>query len=257
MTQLNKYQGRKIELEGKNEAIEDTLLMEHPLQIIINDQPLSITMQTPGHEHDLVRGLLYSEDIFRDKETTLNMVSIQGKTGIIDSIAVNVPKELLGDGYMNSRQLLSVASCGICGRTEFVGRKGRPGQRFKPDYLKLPAMFEEMSREQKLFQQTGGCHGAAVFNRDHQLLAVREDIGRHNAVDKVIGALIHKKQLKEAGILLVSGRVSYEIVSKCFMAGIPALAAVSAPSSLAVDFAKELGIELMAFCRDNRLTVYS
>jgi FdhD protein len=118
-------------------------------------------------------------------------------------------------------------------------------------------MFAEMRSEQMLFALTGGCHAAAAFDAQGQLLVCREDIGRHNAVDKVIGALLITGRLTDARHLLVSGRVSYEIVSKSFMAGIPILAAVSAPSSLAVDFAKELGISLFAFCRDQRMTLYS
>src|SRR5690606_7098228 len=126
---------------------------------------------------------------------------------------------------------------------------------FSPE--KIQPLFEQMREKQTLFNQTGGCHGAAIFNGDSELLALREDIGRHNAVDKSIGAILQKGNLSNAAILLVSGRLSYEIVSKCFMAGIPQLAAVSAPSSLAVDFAKELGLELFAFCRDGRATRYA
>jgi FdhD protein len=252
-----RYQGQKIVIPGGEKPVTDALVLEHPLQIVINGEPLSITMQTPGDERDLVRGLLYSEDIFRDKSVDLQMAFEAGATGVIDRVSLEIPNDILGDGYLNSRQLLSVASCGICGRTEFEGRTGSLERTSSIPFEKIPALFEEMKSGQKLFEATGGCHGAAAFNSSGVLLALREDIGRHNAVDKVIGALIHQKQLKDAVILLVSGRVSYEIVSKCFMAGIPMLAAVSAPSTLAVDFAKELGVQLLAFCRDNRLTVYS
>ena len=257
MIAFTKYQGKKIEIAGEEKQVEDALVLEHPLQIIINGSPLSITMQTPGDERDLVRGLLYSEDIFRDKDHELHMELVTGSQGVIDSVSVKIPDEILGDGYMNSRQLLSVASCGICGRTKFEGRSGKMSKRAKFDYIQVPALFEKMFQSQTLFKATGGCHGVAAFSITGEMLSLREDIGRHNAMDKVIGHLLHQKRLKEAAIVLVSGRLSYEIVSKCFMAGIPALAAVSSPSTLAVDFAKELGVELMAFCRDGRLTVYS
>jgi FdhD protein len=118
-------------------------------------------------------------------------------------------------------------------------------------------MFHRMNELQRTFRQSGGSHAAAAFTIDGEILSLHEDIGRHNAVDKVVGDLLLKQKLKEAKCLIVSGRISYEIVSKCFVAGIPFLAAVSAPSSLAVDFSKELGITLMAFCREGDLTVYS
>jgi FdhD protein len=108
-----------------------------------------------------------------------------------------------------------------------------------------------------LFEETGGCHAAGVFNREGLLIFASEDIGRHNAVDKVIGHLLLNNQLRSAKYIVVSGRVSYEIVAKCFAAGIPNLAAVSSPSSLAVDYAKELGLSLFAFCRENRITQYA
>lgn len=257
MIRSTKYQGKKIEFPQGEKNVEDALLQEHPLQILINGEPLSITMQTPGDEKDLVRGLLFSEDIFREKNADLPMEIKTNASGVIDSVSVTIDKTQLGTGYLNSRQLLSVASCGICGRTNFEGRKGKLNSRGLLDHEKIPGLFIQMKKEQKLFELTGGCHGAAAFDKDGKMLVIREDIGRHNAVDKVIGALLQNKQLKEAEILLVSGRVSYEIVSKCFMAGIPMLAAVSAPSTLAVDFAKELGIELLAFCRDQKMTIYS
>jgi FdhD protein len=118
-------------------------------------------------------------------------------------------------------------------------------------------MMVQLREVQWLFEETGGCHAAGVFNKNKELLFASEDIGRHNAVDKVVGSLVIHQQLREAKYLMVSGRVSYEIVAKCFAAGIPNLAAVSSPSSLAVDYAKELGLSLFAFCRENRITQYA
>jgi len=199
---------------------------------------------------------LYSEDIYRNSNEP-DIQLIPGNNELIDRVELSIDKSLMGDGYRNSRQLLSVASCGICGRTEFTGREGNVGRSsaFEPDAIQ--PLFDKMRKGQTLFSETGGCHGAAVFDKAGNMLVVREDIGRHNAVDKAIGALLRTNILKQGTILLVSGRVSYEIVSKCFMAGIPQLAAVSAPSSLAVDFSKELGVELVAFCRDGRVTRYA
>jgi FdhD protein len=121
----------------------------------------------------------------------------------------------------------------------------------------IAKMMVQLREVQTLFEETGGCHAAGVFNREGQLIFASEDIGRHNAVDKVIGHLLLNNQLRSAKYIVVSGRVSYEIVAKCFAAGIPNLAAVSSPSSLAVDYAKELGISLYAFCRENRITQYA
>jgi len=251
-----RYEGRLFRSGEQVKNVRDALVVEHPLQIVINGEPLSITMQTPGDEMDLVRGLLYSEDIYRNTNEP-DIQLIQGKNELIDRVELSIDKSLMGDGYRNSRQLLSVASCGICGRTEFIGRKGSLENEAALSPDAIHQLFIAMRNGQTLFSETGGCHGAAIFDRQGQLLAVREDIGRHNAVDKAIGALLRSGQLKQGAIMLVSGRVSYEIVSKCFMAGIPQLAAVSAPSSLAVDFSKELGVELLAFCRDGRVTRYA
>jgi FdhD protein len=121
----------------------------------------------------------------------------------------------------------------------------------------IAKMMFQLREVQTLFEETGGCHAAGVFNREGLLIFASEDIGRHNAVDKVIGHLLLNNQLRSAKYIVVSGRVSYEIVAKCFAAGIPNLAAVSSPSSLAVDYAKELGLSLFAFCRENRVTQYA
>jgi FdhD protein len=153
---------------------------------------------------------------------------------------------------------LSVASCGICGKQEL----DLPGQgasvlevSLNPDLVS--EMFGQMNSKQMAFKKSGGSHAAAAFSEDGELLTIKEDVGRHNAADKVVGELILSKKLLQAKCITLSGRVSYEIIIKTFRAKIPILAAVSAPSTLAVDFAKELGITLLAFCREGRLTCYS
>lgn len=256
MNGVRSYEGHKSTFNAEV-WVTDPLVVETPLQIIINDEPLSITMQTPGNEEDLVTGLLYSEDIYRKKDEPIEVKLHQNEQGIIDAAHLKIDPQKLGKGYLNSRQLLSVSSCGICGRTAFNPVQGELKNSIQFNLTQIADLFVKMQSEQKIFALTGGCHSAAAFDAGGQLLTLREDIGRHNAVDKVIGSLLRKQHLHQAAILLVSGRVSYEIVSKCFMAGIPNLAAVSAPSSLAVDFAKELGIRLYAFCREHRMTLYS
>ncbi len=253
-----RYDGICFMSDG-NKHVIDALTVEHPLSVSINDEPFTLTMQTPGHEFDLVRGLLFTEGVYKKKSGQLIIdVKEESETGFISKVNVVIPESDLDKSQLNKRNLLSVASCGICGKTELtfpdtaeIKSTAQLNMSFISD------MFHTMSAAQTAFMQSGGCHAAATFDREHEMLTIKEDIGRHNAVDKVIGHLLNNSELKNATYLLVSGRVSYEIVSKAFMAGIPFLMAVSAPSSLAVDFAKELGITLLGFCREDRATVYS
>jgi len=250
------YEGKKFE-KGLATKIADALTIEEALQININNKPFTVTMRTPGNDDSLVRGLLHTEGIIKDQNylPELNLIKESNEDSIVTIVELTIPKEELGEGYSKS-----VSSCGICGRTE-LGDTSFNGESIdnndKIDISLLNSLFEKMSTMQSDFHQSGGTHAAAIFSINGKLLCSMEDIGRHNAVDKVIGKLILLKTLDNATILTVSGRVSYEIIIKCFKAKIPFLAAVSAPSSLAVDFAKELGITLFAFCRDGRATCYS
>lgn len=254
------YEGKKFEGASVNKTL-DSLNIEEALQININDAPFVVSMRTPGDDISLIRGMLHSEGIIKSKDFIPDVVlKKENEDGIVTVVNVTIPEDQLGKGYTNSRSLLSVSSCGICGRTElgdlsFMGATIDDQQ--KIDMSQLKQMFDKMKTKQLDFQQSGGTHAAAAFTLEGELICALEDIGRHNAVDKVIGELILQDRLKEAKVLTVSGRISYEIVIKCFMAKMPFLAAVSAPSSLAVDFAKELGITLFAFCRNERATCYS
>jgi FdhD protein len=254
------YEAQKYQA-GIASAVDDVLTAEAALRISINGAVFTITMRTPGNEAALVRGLLYAEDMYRDlEEHPVITVEERNQYGYITAVAVQVDPEKMGSRDLNSRKLLSVSSCGICGNTELVDLN--PGQSLadKPGTLSSSTvlhMFQQMRAGQDTFQLSGGSHASAAFARDGRLLTLQEDIGRHNAVDKVIGQLILDGQLGEAFSIIVSGRISYEIVSKAFVAGIPVLAAVSAPSSLAVDYARELGLTLLAFCREEKFTVYA
>ena len=254
------YKGFKFS-QGSFLEVNDSLALEGPLKISINGTIFTITMRSPGNDEELIRGLLYSEDIYKDK-THHPILQVTETDNLGNAIVINaiIDENKIGDKYLNKRNLLSVASCGICGKTDFD--TSHPGASQIKSTMQLdPAlvgkMFHRMNELQRTFRQSGGSHAAAAFTIDGEILSLHEDIGRHNAVDKVVGDLLLKQKLKEAKCLIVSGRISYEIVSKCFVAGIPFLAAVSAPSSLAVDYSKELGITLMAFCREGDLTVYS
>ena len=255
-----KYQANKFEGSSVNKAV-DALTIEEALQININKKPFTVSMRTPGDDISLVRGMLHSEGIIKNPKFIPDVIlKKENADGIITIVDLTIPKKELGEGYSNSRTLLSVSSCGICGKTElsdlsFIGKIIDEDK--KIEVTLLSELFDKMNALQYSFHKSGGTHAAAAFTLKGELFCVMEDIGRHNAVDKVIGKLILTNQLKQASVLTVSGRVSYEIVIKCFKAGIPFLAAVSAPSSLAVDYAKELGITLFAFCRDQRATCYS
>ncbi|MCL7763143.1 formate dehydrogenase accessory sulfurtransferase FdhD [Polaribacter sp. Z014] len=252
------YQALKIN-ENTQTSIHDVLVVEAALQININKEPYTVVMRTPDNDNALIRGLLFAEDIYKSNKT-LNFEVVKEENGSPTIINIPISKDLLGKGYLNKRTLLSVSSCGICGKKELKDIKVHGEKLTQPNSFSsdiLHEMFLRMNDFQHTFKNSGGSHAAALFNKNHEFLTVKEDIGRHNAVDKVIGDLLIKDYLSHAKYLLVSGRVSYEIVSKAFIAKIPIIVAVSACSSLAVDFAKEFGICLIGFTRDNKMTIYS
>lgn len=241
--------------------MDDYLTVEEALRISINGEPFTVTMRTPGNDEELIRGLLFTEDIYKSDENKYSLKVIQrNNQKVVTSVDVKIDPKLLRKQFINSRNLLSVSSCGICGKLELDDIRGSEAKLISSEMLDpklLNKMFIKMNAKQQTFKRSGGSHAAAAFTLNGNLLSVMEDIGRHNAVDKVIGSLLLEKKLKQARCLLISGRVSYEILSKTFIAQIPFLAAVSAPSTLAVDYAKELGITLIGFCRDGNVTVYS
>ncbi len=239
---------------------EDLLSVEEALQININLSPFTITMRTPGDDKNLVWGLLHSEGVLNDVNVLPEIKLSQEEGSIVTVADLFVPEEQLGPGYMSSRSLMSVSSCGMCGKTEFEILSSSDTKLVTDHQLDveiLQELFQIMNSLQSNFQRSGGTHAAVAFTSEGHLLSSMEDIGRHNAVDKVVGELIRTQVLNKAECLIVSGRISYEIVLKCYKASIPFLAAVSAPSTMAVDYAQELGITLFAFCRDQRATCYS
>ena len=216
-------------------------------------------MRTPGNDQDLVLGLLYAEYIYK-KSLSIPYEIIEEKLNIPSIVNVTIAPSVLGKGYLNKRTLLSVSSCGICGKKQLEDIKVNGNtieQKISFSSENLLNMFAPLQQHQETFKKTGGSHAAGIFNTQFKLLTLREDIGRHNAVDKCIGSLLQLNVLKNGIYLLVSGRVSYEIVSKAFLAKIPVIVAVSACSSMAVDFAKEFGICLIGFTRENKMTVYA
>ena len=256
------------------QPVSDALVVEVPVQLFIEEEPLTVSMCTPTHIREWAYGILFTEGIIRSADQVLSYSEEEVDHQIILRVSLNNATQAI----TNKRSLLSVSACGICGKTAFEpptlrddreaddeqssmtlrdDREADEGRSSMTLRERIGEMLKELRESQTLFEETGGCHAAGVFNREGQLIFASEDIGRHNAVDKVIGHLLLNNQLRSAKFIVVSGRVSYEIVAKCFAAGIPNLAAVSSPSSLAVDYAKELGLSLFAFCRENRVTQYA
>jgi FdhD protein len=248
-------------IEGQPWETSEALAGEEALQIRINGKPYTITMRTPGQDKILAAGLLFTERVIKYPDDVVDISETPAVLGdhtlVID---VQVKESALAGKNLFNRSIASSASCGVCGKIELcdlVTPEHRLLTSQKLDILRIPDLLQQMQAGQSSFDRTGGSHAAAVFSINGTLLSVQEDIGRHNAVDKVIGELFLKKCLSNAAILFVSGRVSYEIVAKCAEASIPFLLAVSAPSSLAVDLCNRQGISLIGFCRENRATVYT
>lgn len=240
------------------QRVRDALTVEAALQVVINRVPFTVTMRTPGADDALLRGLLYAEDVYRQAEPLV--IAYRKKNNITTIASLELPQEALGVGLQNSRRLLSVSSCGICGKSELDDASTFQHELTRPDSLPIALLeeaFAQMRTQQPTFIQSGGAHAAAALDAKGAIITLQEDVGRHNAVDKVVGALLNAQRLPQAVALLVSGRLSYEIVSKTYSAGIPILAAVSAPSSLAVEYAKQFGLTLLGFCRGPKMTCYA
>lgn len=251
------YEGQLFKA-SQHQLVHDHLAEEGALQININNKPFSTTMRSPGSDDALIRGLLFSEDVYR--AAAQPSIQYRTKNEVIRMANVSLPIHQIGSGFKNNRSLLSVSSCGICGKQgldEVSSYKACLNDTRKIAIASVYRMFDIMQAGQADFKLSGGSHAAAAFNASAQLLSIQEDIGRHNAVDKVVGDLLIQKQLSDAVILLVSGRISYEIVAKTYAAAIPVLAAVSAPSSLAVEYAKQFGLTLLGFSRGQKTTCYA
>lgn len=244
---------------GKATSVDDALVVEEILNISVNGAPYTITMRTPGFEAMHTRGILLTENVYTDRGADPSFtITARNEQGFITAVNVDIPADRLQPGIAQQRNLLSVSSCGMCGKYEMaLDLDGTLALDAQLDAALVKPMFDEMAMHQHNFNHTGGCHAAALFDIQGQFLDCKEDIGRHNAVDKVIGSLLMQHRLDEAAALLVSGRVSYEIVNKAFRAGIPILCSVSAPSTMAVDYCRQAGITLLAFCRKDKFTVYT
>jgi len=246
--------------DGRFRPVQDALAEEGALQILVDGASFSMTMRTPGQDTDLAIGLLHGEGELTSWD---DVESAREAAGAGCPDAIEIVRKLASRRSVKpaERRLVSNASCGVCGKVsadDLAVPALRPeGVEARLDLALIPVLENRMRAAQALFQSTGGSHAAAIFDSEGDLLVIREDVGRHNAVDKAIGHLLRERALGKASILFISGRVSYEIVSKAAKANIPFLLAVSAPSTLAVELCREAGITLLAFCRGGKATVYS
>ncbi|KZS63192.1 formate dehydrogenase accessory sulfurtransferase FdhD [Mycobacterium pseudokansasii] len=245
----------------------ETLVVEEPLEIRVNGVPVTVTMRTPGSDFELAQGFLLTEGVIAGRADVLTVRYCDGR-GADRVNTYNVVDVTLAPGVGQpdldvTRNFYTTSSCGVCGKASLEAV--RLITQFSPGHdpatvtvATLKAMPGRLRAAQKVFASTGGLHAAALFGVDGTMFAVREDIGRHNAVDKVIGWALQQGRVPlSASALLVSGRASFELTQKALMAGIPVLAAVSAPSSLAVSLAEESGITLVAFLREDSMNVYT
>jgi FdhD protein len=248
--------------DGHVSVVQDWLAAEEPLEIRIGDAPLTVTMRTPGNDLELAAGFLLTEGIVESADEIAGLHAVPGKNGTRSN---RVDVELKDSAFQADdlqRNFFAASSCGICGKASIEAIRVRglrtPERGFRVNAETLCGMPETLRAEQAVFGRTGGLHAAAVFDSNGKLLAAREDIGRHNAVDKIVGWAAGEGMLPlSEHVMLVSGRGGFEIVQKALAAGIPVLASVSAPSSLAVKLARELGLTLVGFLRGRRFVIYS
>jgi FdhD protein len=249
---------------GSRTERTDTLVVEEPLEIRYAGRPLTVTMRTPGDDFDLVAGFLVSEGVVAAAKD-VRMLRYCAPPGTDADAAYNHVEAVLADGVAapETRAFTTTSACGICGKAELEAVRTRSRWPVRDDHVRVPtavlASLPDRLREgQTVFERTGGLHAAGLFTADGSLLCLREDVGRHNAVDKVIGWALREDRLPLTGCLLqVSGRASFELAQKAIMAGVPVLAAVSAPSTLAVDLAADAGLTLVGFLRGDSMNVYT
>lgn len=262
MSSIKRFSGTRHET-GTTRDVVDALTVEAALHIKVNGVPYTTTMRTPGNDQALVRGLLFTEGIVSNPAAKLTFSQIPDpESGLVACVEVGVAEADIARSVEGRRSQLSVSSCGVCGTRDpkDIEVYGPPLHINGDDTLEIEVveeMLQRMQSAQKTFAESGGSHGAAAFTSGTEMLAVHEDVGRHNAVDKVVGSLLQDGRLDRATTLTISGRASYEIIYKAYRAAIPCVIAVSAPSSLAVETAQRFGMTLAGFCRDKRVTIYS
>lgn len=254
---------QKVRAGAVAPPVEDVLAVEEPLEIRIHNEPISITMRTPGDDFHLAAGFLFTEGVVRSNDDigTIRYCENTENPDLRNIVNVTLAGGLKVDLARLKRNFYATSSCGICGKASIDLIRTQAPPLSDSARVRLDALFGlagQLRRSQSVFEKTGGLHAAAIFDLKGNLLDTREDIGRHNAVDKAIGAMLLQGAAPlERNILLVSGRASFEIMQKAVMASIPIVCAVSAPSSLAVQFASECGMTLVGFLRGEEMNIYA
>ncbi len=245
----------------------ETLTVEEPLELRVDGRPLTITMRTPGSDMELAAGFLLAEGVVRAAGDIKTMRYCAGTDAdgrqTYNVLDIVLAEEVEPPDPSVERAFVTTSSCGLCGAAGIDAVRRRSAFDVSGDPLRvtpqlLAALPDALRREQATFERTGGLHAAGLFDDAGNLLCAREDVGRHNAVDKVLGWALSAGEVPARGrLLMVSGRASFELTQKAFMAGVPLLAAVSAPSSLAADLAAEVGMTLVGFLRGETMNVYA
>jgi FdhD protein len=261
-------EARGIRLERYEEGrtvgeVEDVLAAEEPLEIRVEGRPIAVVMRTPGHDRELAAGFLLTEGVIKTAKDLFDITSCiePGAAGDGNAVDVALSHPESFDFEKLTRHVFTSSSCGICSKASIdaVLKRRKPlhdDMRVKSKVLL--ALPQQLARKQETFKSTGGLHACALFDHLGKLLAVREDVGRHNALDKLLGwALLEKRTPLRGHVVLLSGRASFEMMQKAQAGGIPIVAAISAPSSLAVEFARESGQTLVGFLRGRSMNVYA
>jgi FdhD protein len=255
--------------------VDDIIVVEEPLEIRLGHGPMdmreetnvSITMRTPGNDFELATGFLFTEGIIKSGDDILSIkycTDHQKKEQQFNIVRVELKPDVEFEASAFNRNFYMTSACGICGKASIDAiaihcLKRELNNDFKIDKQLIFSLSDKLKQKQAIFNNTGGIHAAALFSSDGELLNMMEDVGRHNALDKLIGSLVssNKITLTENAVLFLSGRASFELLQKATMAGIVIVCAVGAPSSLAVSTAEEFGITLIGFLRDGRFNIYS
>lgn len=251
---------------GARQASADQIAAEEPMEVRVNGAPFAVVMRTPGHDRDLAAGFLLAEDVIRSADElgaieACREATAEARGNTLNVTVVGAAVERLAARLGERRQVMMTASCGLCGRLTIDTLRARVAAvdgRWTVPARVVQGLPAALRSAQRVFDTTGGLHAAGLFDREGRLVTAAEDVGRHNALDKVVGRVLLEGRLPlDQHLLAVSGRTSFELVQKALLAGIPLVAAVSAPSSLAVQLAADSGITLCGFVRGETFNVYA